>query len=93
MGAARVREGVLHACILLGTHSWLGGRVRVRDYPASPIAMPPARRSLVLLRAAPRPIRDDLRSIAALCAVLSSLRRLRGKSLRRGRDILSYSRS
>ena len=91
MGGARVREGVLHACILSGTHSWLGGRVR--DYPASPIAMPPAGRSLVLLRAAPRPIRDDLRSIAALCAVLSSLRRLRGKSLRRGRDILSRSRS
>ena len=90
MGGARVREGVLHACILLGTHSWLGGRVR--DYPASPIAMPPGR-SLVLLRAAPRPIRDDLRSIAALCAVPSSLRRLRGKSLRRGRDILSHSRS
>ena len=37
--------------------------------------------------------RRVLRFIAAGCAVFSSLRRLRGKILRRGRDILSRSRS
>ena len=87
-----IRQGVLDVQIHSDNHVLAG--TRAPRYPATSFATGPLS-ALVnrAVRAAPRPIRYDTVRIAALCAVLSSLRRLRGKSLRRGRDILSHSRS
>ena len=89
---AYIRRGVLNVRIHGDNHVFAG--YACADYPATSFATGPLS-ALVnrAVRAAPRPIRYDTVRIAALCAVLSSLRRLRGKSLRRGRDILSHSRS
>ena len=88
---AYIRRGVLNVRIHGDNHV-------LTDYASASISSPIATLRRLgpgpsQLRAAPRPIRATIQRIEALCAVLSSLRRLRGKILRRGRDNLSRSRS
>ena len=87
-----IRGGVLDVRIDGDNHVLAG--TRAPRYPATSFATGPL--SALVNRAVSSTetnSRDDLLLIAARCAVLSSLRRLRGKILRRGRDILSHSRS
>ena len=86
---ANIHEGVLDVRIHGDNHVLAG-------YASASISSPIA----TLRRLGPGPSceqhRDQFATICALsqrCVLFSSLRRLRGKSLRRGRDILSHSRS